>query len=169
MSERWKPVVGYEGLYEVSDAGRVRSPECVRVDRNGRSRRYSSRILVGGMSSSGYQLVCLTKGSAHDSRRVHVLVLEAFVGCRPLGRVACHYDGDKWNNNLSNLRWGTHSENMRDNVRLGNNVNAGKSSCPAGHPYNHENTYVRPLTGQRTCRICRRDTKRRSDSRRRNL
>lgn len=124
MIETWKAVVGFEGLYEVSDWGRVRSIDRVRhvVRRLSDGREvHSNRHLRGvmlkpGTVESGHQLVVLGKG---NSRLVHSLVLTAFVGPRPAGSDSCHEDGDPANNNLLNLRWGTRSDNVRDMLSHG--------------------------------------------------
>lgn len=67
----------------------------------------------------GYLRVCIHQDGKRRYCTVHSLVLEAFVGPRPAGMQACHFDGNKENNRLDNLRWATASENQRDNARLG--------------------------------------------------
>lgn len=122
--ERWRPIPGFEGLYEVSDHGRVRSVDRVhsydRTCRDGRTvtveRTHKGRLLRPGTVTSGHQLVVLGRG---NSRLVHALVLTAFVGPRPDGHDSCHIDGDPAHNHLTNLRWGTRSENMQDAIRHG--------------------------------------------------
>lgn len=106
--ERWLPVVGYEGLYEVSDAGRVRNSKTRNTLSLGRKR--CGRLQVG-LRSPGRQ------------RRwflVHRLVLLAFVGPQPAGMECCHWDGDQSNNRLENLRWDTAAANWADRRRHGN-------------------------------------------------
>ena len=142
--EHWLPVVGYEGLYEVSDQGRVK-----RLARVGKSWVLPERILKGCHTHQGYVQV----GMFGKSKRVHRLVLEAFVGPCPEGMVACHYDDNKENNRLENLRWDTERENMWDRTRNGNDHNANKTHCPQGHEYTEENIYRRS-NGYRQCRAC---------------
>jgi hypothetical protein len=113
--ERWLPVVGFEGRYEVSDHGRVRSLDRVQDTETG-PRQYRGKAIQPGTVKSGHRLVVLGKG---NSRLVHALVLSAFVGPRPAGYDTLHGDGDPANNRLTNLRWGTRSENMQDAVRHG--------------------------------------------------
>jgi len=120
--ERWLPVVGYEGLYEVSDHGNVRSLD--RWHQRPASRRnpepwrrlYPGQRLTPSPDGRGYQRVTL-----HNKGRkvalVNWLVLEAFVGPRPWGGCSLHGDDDKSNNRLPNLRWGSQAENTRDAVR----------------------------------------------------
>lgn len=161
--ENWLPIAGYEGLYEVSDLGRVRS--LPRVVQYGGSRRGTSATIPGGlMSPHGklYPMVKLAKGGKKSSFNIHQLVLEAFVGPRPEGYVACHCDGDESNNAVSNLRWDTVTENNRDIVRHGNNLNANKTHCPRGHEYTPENTRrIRKHPTYRYCRQCERNRTRR--------
>lgn len=117
--ERWLPIVGFEGLYEVSDHGRVRSLARTITCAVGTTvvvRRLAGKLLKPGTVKSGHQLVVLGRG---NSRLVHALVLAAFVGPKPPGLEALHRDGKPARNVLSNLRWGTRSENVRDSVRHG--------------------------------------------------
>lgn len=139
--ERWLPVVGYEGRYEVSDQGRVRS-----LLRGG-------RYLKPLYDRKGYLYVCLTGARSVQKRYpVHGLVLGAFTGPRPPGMVCRHGTGGKEDNRLSNIRWGTPSENNYDLVRDGTHVQARKTHCPKGHPY-----VLRDRGGGRRCIQCRRD------------
>jgi len=125
MTEVWKAVVGYEGQYEVSDLGRVRS-----LDREmtyQRRDQYSGRDLIivrkrrgcmlrPGRMPRGHLSVALGR---KNSICVHVLVLNAFVGPCPPGHECCHGDDVPGNNVLGNLRWGTRSDNLYDAVRTG--------------------------------------------------
>lgn len=122
--ETWRPVIGHAG-YEVSDHGRVRSLDRVRVFP--RRDRYSGRQLIISRSFKGKILKVSTQDSGHQSvhlgagtqRLVHHLVLEAFVGPRPPMREALHGDGKPSNNRPENLRWGTHTQNVHDAIRHG--------------------------------------------------
>lgn len=143
----WRPVTGYEGLYEVSGDGQVRS-----------LRRQGSPggILVGGMDHGGYLQVNLCAGNITRSRKVHLLVAEAFHGARAFGQVARHLDGNRLNNRASNLAWGSYADNQLDTVRHGTHRQASQTHCVNGHEFTPENTYIRPGTGHRTCRACHR-------------
>ncbi|KPM67592.1 hypothetical protein HB13667_05985 [Pseudomonas putida] len=118
-SPTWKPVVGFEETHEVSSDGRVRSLERVLVDSLGRIRQKSARDLRPTRKSNGYLHVSLQLNKRQRTLHVHRIVLEAFVGSCPEGLEALHRDGDKSNNQLSNLRWGTHIENCADRTRHG--------------------------------------------------
>lgn len=153
MSETWRSAVGYVGYYEISDLGRVRS--LARTDRNGQWR--AERFLKQSVTPKGYLKVDLSVDGVARAFRVHRLVLAAFVGPPPEGMEARHLDGNPQHNALSNLRWGTASENNRDRVTHGTHQEVAKTHCPQGHPYDGENLYVSPTTGYRRCRQCRLD------------
>lgn len=157
MNESWKPVAGYEGLYEVSDRGRVKSLDRVKRNRWG-DFIMPGRILSPGLDQNGYEIVALTKDRKLTSRRVHILVIEAFVSPRPEGMQACHNDGNNRNNTVENLRWDTASANTYDKVRHGTHVQAAQTHCKRGHPLSGEgaDVYIRPGRGGRRCNVCHR-------------
>jgi len=149
MSEHWRPVVGHEGRYKVSDLGRVRSVD--RIDSRGN--RAWGRVLAPDVTASGHLRVALCVDGKARRHFVHRLVLAAFVGPRPDGMEACHNDGDPKNNVVGNLRWDTKSANARDRRRHGTDEHARKTHCPQKHPYDPSNTYY-SAQGYRRCRIC---------------
>lgn len=104
--EIWKEVPGYEGQYQVSNEGRVKSFR----------RRKDGVLLAPGRMTGGHLSVALGR---RQSRCVHELVLLAFVGPRQPGQECLHTNGNPADNRLANLRWGTRSENLRDKVRHG--------------------------------------------------
>ncbi len=116
----WRPVAGFEQTHEISDQGVVRRKERVLVNCNGIKRRWPAAQLKVTTKSNGYQHITLTHadGSA-KTLHVHRMVLESFVGPCPEGCEALHADGNKSNNALNNLRWGTHPENCMDRSRHG--------------------------------------------------
>ena len=127
--ENWKPVVGYEGYYEVSDCGEVRSlPRETTLVLDGKTytRLVRGVELKPYRTNSGHLRINLNRSGKVVRGLIHRLVLESFVGPCPDGMECCHWDGDPGNNNLENLRWGTHKENFADSVRLGV---MGEGSC----------------------------------------
>lgn len=116
QNEFWKPVPNYEGIYSVSNLGRVRR------DRGGYLVCQTGRILKPGLRS-GYPSVTLCKRGKRASTTIHRLVALAFIGPKPIyaeSRAEInHLDGDRKNNRLSNLEYATVSENKRHAVRIG--------------------------------------------------
>jgi hypothetical protein len=77
----------------------------------------------------------------------------AFLAPQPGTRVVRHLDGDPANNHVSNLAWGTQSENMKDTLQHGTNYWANRTHCPKGHPYEGDNLVIE-TNGHRRCRTC---------------
>ncbi len=137
MNEVWKHVPDFEG-YQVSNFGRVRS--LGRLSQDGKQLRL--RILRPSPKPNGYMRVTLTKlDGSYSQPYVHRLVLKAFIGEPEPHQVCCHGDGDRSNNNLNNLRWGTESENQLDRVKHGTDIRGDK------HPN-------RKLSSSQVLRIC---------------
>lgn len=124
MTELWRPVVGFEESHEVSDRGDVRSLERTFLRRHNKSKRLVEYTYLGAPlrqwigTETGYPMVDLRFNGACVKRAVHALVLEAFVCARPSkNHVACHSDGSRTNNSLTNLRWDTYEGNEADKLR----------------------------------------------------
>ena len=127
MPEKWKAVPDYEGWYEVSDCGRVRSLE--RITRHGHTRK--QHLLKATLNSAGYLRVDLSRDNTQRNVMVHQLVLEAFVGPGDGRRKqARHLNGDPKDNRLENLRWGTAKENAADRTRHGRAYMNGGENHP---------------------------------------
>jgi len=156
--EEWRPVVGLEDRYEVSDHGRVRSMDrVIPVKGKDGTRRYKGRLRSPGIMKSGHRNITLGTLDGPVSRLIHHLVLEAFIGPRPKRFWGCHKDDDPSNNHISNLRWDTPRSNILDTVRLGNNRCRQRGVCPAGHLLQAPNlvaSFVRK--GHRACLACAR-------------
>jgi len=122
MQEVWRPVVGWEGLYEVSDVGRVRSTART-VSRlfNGTIgvQKFPSRVRK--LHQHGRYLTVRLHGQGRKPQTysVHTLVAEAFLGSRPQGHDICHGPKGSLCNEVSNLRYGTRAENLKDRDRDG--------------------------------------------------
>lgn len=166
--EQWLPVVGYEGLYEVSDHGNVRGLDR-KVNCNGGTRIQRGTTIVGEISDKGYRRVLLWRSSQRKKCSVSALVAEAFFGPRPRGMEVCHNNGDSLDNWWGNLRYDTHPANIRDAVQHGTQREARKTQCPQGHDYDEENTlWVKTPSGRgRHCRRCHRDQQREYKARQR--
>lgn len=152
QNEEWLPVVEFEGYYEVSNFGRIRSlPR--QVMRGTAPVMTRPRIMKPTPDKGGYLTVSLYGDMGRRSRRVHRIVLEAFIGKRPNGMETRHKDGNQRNNHLENLEWCTKSTNTKDQVRHGTHKNTSKTECPYGHQYVGWNILPRP-NGGRGCRAC---------------
>lgn len=144
-TEIWKPIPGYEGMYEASTFGRIRSW-------NGRWQGSEPRVLKPTPIPSGYLSVVLYRHGSRQTKLVHRIVAETFAA-RGGHNLVRHLDGDKLNNRAPNLAWGTVSENAVDSVSHGTNANTRKTHCAQGHEYTDENTYRFKGSG-RVCRLC---------------
>lgn len=111
MIEIWKPIIGYEGWYEVSSFGRVRSVDRLVKFRNGKGSRFYKGQILRQKYHNGYALVNLNKNKVLTSVYVHRLVAEAFL-LKPIGKHHVnHIDGNKRHNEVTNLEWCTPAEN----------------------------------------------------------
>lgn len=114
--EIWRPVVGYEGLYEVSNLGRVRSMGHY-VTQNGNcgtpfTRFYKGRIIHATCSHNGYEALTLSNGSKRESKSVHRLVAEAFIPNPENLPQVNHKNEVKNDNRAENLEWCTVAYNV---------------------------------------------------------
>jgi hypothetical protein len=155
-TEQWRTIPGWEGFYEVSDLGRVRSLDrTIEHPVSGPTRR-RGKVLRTTTDDSGHLLLDLKRSGERRTVHVHRLVAETFVpGAAPDLEVR-HRDGNPAHNAASNLLWGTHGDNTLDSVGHGTHNQARKTHCPQLHPYDATNTYNDP-SGRRQCRTCRRD------------
>lgn len=154
----WRPVAGFEGFYEVSNHGGVRS-----VDRtiwvNGRNlhRKLKGKLLTQKSRDGEHFYVDLSRGNEVERKWVHRLVLEAFVSPMGEAELARHRDGNARNNHVENLAWGSFAENNLDTVAHGNHYQATKTECKRGHPLEAPNLVEGILKhGRRSCKACNR-------------
>lgn len=118
MAEVWRDIPGYEGKYQASDQGRIRS-----LDRRvniccGATRLMSGRVLKPAASKYDPHLTVVL-GHGEAGTTVHKLVALAFLGPRPEGHDVRHLDGNPQNNRADNLAYGTRAENIYDVTRIG--------------------------------------------------
>lgn len=134
MAESWKDIAGFEGRYQVSDAGRVKSlPFRQRyLLRNGAEayRTTSERIIAMQSINSRYLIVHLHLDGRRSARLVHRLVAEAFLS-GPASATVNHKNSDRQDNNAENLEWATHSENLLHALANGRNRTAISVTDPA--------------------------------------
>lgn len=117
VDEAWLPIAGYEGWYEVSDLGRVRSLDRQVYAGRGNYRLAKGQILKCRPDKDGYRLVSLSSGGAKTDPKVHRLVAEAFIP-NPLGLPEVdHENGKRGQNQKANLRWATRSVNLRNRTQ----------------------------------------------------
>jgi len=148
----WRPVIGFEAIYEVSSTGLVRRM-------TSRTGAKAGMLIRPYSNKEGYESIHLRRDGVQSNHSVHRLVALAFHGQPETGQEVCHADGNPANNEASNLRWDTHSANVRDSVKQGNHPHAQKTECDSGHAFDEANTYV--YRGSRNCRSCNRAAARR--------
>lgn len=140
-AERWREYPGDE-RYWVSDQGRVWS-------------YISGKVLSPGSLPTGHLMVTLASCGerARLQRYVHHLVLETYVGPRPDGKCACHWNDVPGDNRLDNLRWASPADNAADARRNGRVRGTYATHCKRGHEFTPENT-IRQAGRGRLCRTC---------------
>lgn len=105
--EQWKDITGWEGYYQISNLGRLKSLKRPFVTQD--------KILKACIDKYGYPFAGLFRnGKRLACPKIHRLVLEAFVGKRPFGKECRHLDNNKTNNRLDNIEWSTHELNESD-------------------------------------------------------
>lgn len=154
MNECWRPIAGFEGIYEASTTGKVRSVDRATKLANGNVRKYRGQLISQFENSAGYYVIRLSKNGKTSPHRVHRIVAETFIGERGQGLEIRHLDGNPKNNDVSNLKYGTHSENMFDKRGHGTDYNANKSVGNCGHTLVDERNLVKSRFASHGHRIC---------------
>jgi len=154
ISESWVDIPTWEGFYQISNMGRVRSlPRSVPrgdhfINLKGRMLRPSAASIYN-YPSVGLKAKHLGRSETH---RVHQLVASAFLPPKPeWAESICHNDGDNGNCKAVNIRWDTQSSNARDRVKHGRHHLANKDCCVRGHRLAPPNS---PATPPRRCAAC---------------
>ena len=118
MAEVWRDIPGYEGKYQASDQGRIRSVDRYVRCAHGAHRLMRGRVLRPAASKYDPHLTVVL-GHGKNGSSVHKLVASTFLGQCPSGQEVRHLDGNPQNNNVSNLAYGTRAENICDVMRIG--------------------------------------------------
>ena len=116
MNEIWKPIVGYEDYYEISNLGNVRSKGKCYIDKLGRVQNRKPKQLKTRVGKVGYLCVDLNANGISIQKHIHRLIAEAFILNPENKPTVNHKDGNKLNNDISNLEWNTYSENNKHAV-----------------------------------------------------
>lgn len=109
MEESWKDIKGYEGYYQVSTLGRIKSLERI-INENG---KYIKPEKILSIKCCWYAQICFSINGIKKTKKIHKIVAEAFIDNPNNKKCVNHKDGNKANNNVSNLEWVTHSENTQ--------------------------------------------------------
>ena len=120
--EIWKDVVGYEGIYQVSNEGRIKR---IGKYRNQVTEWESNKILKPAIKNNGYMYCQLSRDNKTSPKMVHRLVAEAFIDNPHNKPTVNHIDGNRTNNNVSNLEWATYTENNTHSLYELNNYKKG--------------------------------------------
>ena len=128
MKEEWRSIQKYEGHYEVSSLGRIKSLGITTVSKEGRKYTRKERILKIGYGNTGYANVALLKDGVQTTYKVHRLVAEAFIDNVECKKTVNHNDGDKSNNSVPNLQWSTYKEQMEHAIIEGLSDLKGESN-----------------------------------------
>ena len=124
--EEWRDIEGYEGYYQVSNEGRIRSLDRTFLREDGSTCTWKGKILSQSKQTNGYLTVQLYKNNITKRFRVHRLVAEAFIPNPNNYTDASHIDENFLNNNASNLEWCEHKTNCRTPQRIKRLQNKGK-------------------------------------------
>lgn len=119
MEEVWKDIKGYEGIYQVSNIGRIRSLDRINIYKNGTKRFEKGKVKALVKNKLGYVQIILNKENKKSSRRVHRLVAQAFIENPNKYEEINHIDGNKLNNNVTNLEWCNRKQNVRHAINNG--------------------------------------------------
>lgn len=146
--EEWRPVKEYEGCYEVSNIGRVRSLDRVVIGKDGKKRFYKGQILIPGKDKDGYLLVNLHSNGKGKTKFIHHLVVEAFIPNPDNLEFINHKDEVKTNNVVTNLEYCTNEYNLNYGTR---NKRIAEKLSKQVYQYTLDNELVAIWSSTREC------------------
>lgn len=147
-TEEWRPVSGYEGIYEVNPSGLVRRV----LPASGAT---VGKVLKPQSNGLGYLHVCLANKGDKARRYVHRIVATAFLGPPPDGHEVNHKDGNKSNNEIANLEYVTHAANLEHARDTGlRRKRTTPAKTPTGRKWVHRLSNVDVITKTATCAAC---------------
>jgi Trp operon repressor len=146
--EVYVDISNYEGYYQVSNYGNVRSLDRVITEQTGKTQTLKGRILKPHTNSSGYYQINLNRKSIRTTFAIHQLVAQAFLDNRSRKPTVNHINGIKTDNNVNNLEWATYSENLEHAYK--NKLRTSVLSQAVG-----EKNYKRKLTPEQVIEIKR--------------
>ena len=117
--EYWTDIPDYEGYYQISNHGNVRSLDRETISPIKAKRKHKGKVLTPFMNSTGYYYVTLSNSDSRKNKRVHCLVAKAFLSNPKNKRTVNHINGNKSDNSLCNLEWATDSENHTHAFKTG--------------------------------------------------
>ena len=149
FEEEWRPVRGYEGLYEVSSFGRVKSLDRTTMRKNGKPLPIKERIIKPARTKTGYERCVLWDGERGRNISVHTLVLNSFCGEKPDGMWARHLNNIPYDNRVWNICWDTPKNNISDRWKYGTEVVG--SRCPGSRLTEEKVVAIRTLYKKTQC------------------
>ena len=127
--EIWKDIKGYEGIYQISNLGNIKSLDHYIRQRNNNYKLYHGKTLKPYMTSTGYYKIDLHNGKKRKIMLIHRLIANAFIPNPDDLPEVNHIDGNKTNNNIDNLEWCTRSDNIKHSYK-----NKLHIHCPKNKP-----------------------------------
>lgn len=142
MEEIWKDIPNYEGLYQASNFGKIRS-----YPRKGTRIKNDFYILQGGVNKKGYKQIILRKNNIPKTISLHRLIAKTFIPNLDNKSQINHIDGNKLNNKVENLEWIDNLENMRHSIKIGLRDEAIKKlkyiNCKKINQYDINNNFIK--------------------------
>jgi len=149
IKEIWKDIPEYEGLYQASSLGNIRSIDRIIYDKNlKRSRNFKGKILKQNIRNDGYLFVNLSKNGINKVVKIHRIIAKTFIKNSNNYKCINHINGNKQDNNINNLEWCTYSHNIKEAYKLGLkkpiSIKGGKNKCSKiVNQYDLDNNFIK--------------------------